>query len=392
MTNNNKPLFNKNEATLKSQTGTTEGIHKENNNEEYPNKLLEKSDNSRIKYAEDECHIKEGELLIARILSEGAELPVDMKQPFLLPAWFDKTKFQRGQRYFKQNYFALFVGKLSGLLAILAVPSILRVLILTKKSSEPLTAFRRYVDTISHMVDWYHGDICNPNSKCRKSLLSIRGRHCGAERLAVSSGYGPITQCDMAVTQFGFMGFPLIAQEKLGLHGSNEDLEGFIHFWRVIGHLLGINDQFNLCRGNIESTKAACRGILREVLSPSFNCPIKEFQPMAKALLDGMWALVPAIQAEAFMDFTRDLCGLPQSQETRTLYSRIILKLQIFVHSVLLYYQLLAIIFRPIFNFQMWLSVFITQRFPFLAFMAFGRNVCSPEPQFSLQPTLLSAT
>lgn len=61
--------------------------------------------------------------------------------------------------------------------------------------------------------------------------------------MALGSGYGPITQCDMAVTQFGFMGFPLLVQEKLGLHGSEEDLEGFIHFWRVIGHLLGINDQ-----------------------------------------------------------------------------------------------------------------------------------------------------
>lgn len=73
--------------------------------------------------------------------------------------------FFRGQRFFQYNYFALFVGKLSGLLSILAVPSILKVLILTGKSSQPLSAFCRYLDTLSHMCDWYEGDICNPNSK-----------------------------------------------------------------------------------------------------------------------------------------------------------------------------------------------------------------------------------
>lgn len=61
--------------------------------------------------------------------------------------------------------------------------------------------------------------------------------------MALNAGCGPISQRDMAITQFGFMGFPLLARKKLGLHGSDEDLEGFIHFWRVIGHLLGISDQ-----------------------------------------------------------------------------------------------------------------------------------------------------
>ncbi|RZF46592.1 hypothetical protein LSTR_LSTR002924 [Laodelphax striatellus] len=344
------------------------------------------------KDSQDDKSGDSGEELVALILTEGAKLPIDFKQPFLLPAWFDKEKFQRGQRFFNNNYFALFVAKLSGLLAILAVESILKVLILTGKSSEPLTAFRRYMDTIVNMVDWYEGDICNPNSVCRKSLLTIRGRHCGANKSSSAAGFGPITQRDMAVTQFGFMGFPLLCAEKLGIQATHEDLEGFIHFWRVIGHLLGINDRLNLCRGDVESTRTACRRILSDVLTPALETPVKDFPPMASALLNGMWAMVPILQAEAFMDFTRHLCGIPQPNELRTLYSRMILQLQLFVHSVLLTRYYLALIFRPILNFQMWLAVFLTPKFPLLAFLTFGRNICTTETHYQLQPTMLTAS
>jgi hypothetical protein len=47
----------------------------------------------------------------------------------------------------------------------------------------------------------------------------------------------------MVLTQFGFMGFGLLLPEKLGLSGSPEEQEGFIHFWRTVGHLLGIEDR-----------------------------------------------------------------------------------------------------------------------------------------------------
>jgi hypothetical protein len=76
----------------------------------------------------------------------------------------------RGQQYFRNNYFALFVAKLCGLLTILAIPSILRVLKLTRQSSEPLAAFRRYVTTLTHMLQWYEGDLLEPTSRYGKTL------------------------------------------------------------------------------------------------------------------------------------------------------------------------------------------------------------------------------
>jgi len=73
--------------------------------------------------------------------------------------------------------------------------------------------------------------------------MEVRKRHCTAARKARKAGFGPISQLDMVLTQFAFMGFGLLVPEKLGLSGSPEEQEGFIHFWRTVGHLLGIEDR-----------------------------------------------------------------------------------------------------------------------------------------------------
>jgi hypothetical protein len=68
----------------------------------------------------------------------------------------------------------MFVAKLCGLLTILAIPSILRVLMLTGQSGEPVAAFRRYVATITHMLDWYEGDLLEPTSRYDISRVTVQ--------------------------------------------------------------------------------------------------------------------------------------------------------------------------------------------------------------------------
>jgi len=55
--------------------------------------------------------------------------------------------------------------------------------------------------------------------------MEVRTRHCTAARKARKAGFG------------------LLVPEKLGLSGFPEEKEGFIHFWRTVGHLLGIEDR-----------------------------------------------------------------------------------------------------------------------------------------------------
>jgi hypothetical protein len=53
-----------------------------------------------------------------------------------------------------------------------------------------------------------------------------------------------MSQLDMLLTQFGFMGFTLLSPEAIGAApATSEDIEGFLHFWRTIGHFLGIEDR-----------------------------------------------------------------------------------------------------------------------------------------------------
>jgi hypothetical protein len=93
--------------------------------------------------------------------------------PLLKKQLHSLCHISRGQQYFRKNYFALFVAKLCGLITILAIPSILRVLMLTRQSSEPLTAFRRYAATLTHMLEWYEGDLLEPTSRYAHTRVSF---------------------------------------------------------------------------------------------------------------------------------------------------------------------------------------------------------------------------
>lgn len=74
----------------------------------------------------------------------------------------------------------------------------------------------------------------------------MKNRHNSASKRHCNSGNGRISQMDMAITQFGFMGFVLCRPKLIGIHEmTNEELEDFIHVWRVIGHIMGIEERFD---------------------------------------------------------------------------------------------------------------------------------------------------
>ena len=129
-----------------------------------------------------------------------------------------------------------------GLLAILAIPSILNVLIHTKKSSSNMTAYKRYMQTIYHTLTWFRHDL-EPGTKAWKSLEAVRKFHFSASRSAKNANVGIISQRDMAITQYGFMGFTVLSQKETGVQGSKKDLEDYCHFWRVLGNVIGIQDE-----------------------------------------------------------------------------------------------------------------------------------------------------
>jgi len=48
----------------------------------------------------------------------------------------------------------------------------------------------------------------------------------------------------MALAQFGFVGYTMISSDYLGINATDEEMEGVMHLWRVIGSMLGMDDRF----------------------------------------------------------------------------------------------------------------------------------------------------
>jgi hypothetical protein len=135
--------------------------------------------------------------------------------------------------------------------------------------------------------------------------------------------------------------------------------------------------RFNICKGNLSETKQLCQTILEQVFVPALRKPPEGFEQMSRCLLEGMWAMMPFLDYNAFMSFTMRLAGVEtpdNSKNPLAFYSRVLLACQIFVQEVVLMNWFLAWILRPILNFGMRLSVFMTQRMPLLAYVQFGRS------------------
>ncbi|XP_001853256.2 rubber oxygenase [Culex quinquefasciatus] len=328
----------------------------------------------------------DGSDFLRNLLKCGSSLPVDSDvdaYELQLPEWYDDGKFKRAQQFFKRNLFAMYVAMLCGLLVILAVPSILNVLIYTKQSSTAMTAYRRYVATIMHTLNWYYEDL-TPGSTSWKSIAYVRRTHAATSKRSSSKLSGRIiAQKDMAVTQFGFVGYVVLGYKKLGIQYSVEDMEAMVHFWRVIGYMIGIQDQYNICTDSLATTEQRMRQIQDHILRPALEERTEDFEEMGKALITGMWSFNPFLNYDAFLFLTARLTGVPGYHywteehpsvgcETKyqkfSRYTRFVLYFLILIHEIGLKYTIV----RLYLNSQMVMSRFLITYFPFLAIPKFG--------------------
>lgn len=221
-----------------------------------------------------------------------------------------------------------------------------------------------------------------------KSLEGVRKGHIVSSKYAEKGKAGFIMQRDMAYTQFGFIGYILLKPNLLGVRVCREDYEALVHFWRVIGYLLGMRDEFNLCTDSWRTTKPRLEILLNEIYKPYLENTSESFLTMATALIEGLWCINPILEINAILYYTKWVTGckgyLYNDTDLRALtentddinnklnalnwYSRWLLFVQITAHTFLVNYA----IFRWYFNYQVWLSHIIIQWFPFLAFFKFG--------------------
>ena len=71
----------------------------------------------------------------------------------------------RAQEYYKKYKVFISTTNVIGVMILFGVESILDILACTKQSSEPVTAFKRYTETMLYIENMYEDNIEDPKSK-----------------------------------------------------------------------------------------------------------------------------------------------------------------------------------------------------------------------------------
>jgi len=248
---------------------------------------------------------------LLELKSAGSVLRSDLNQPAVTtkPEWFDATLFESAKAVYSEHFMAINFAHLSGLLLLVRVDSVFRTLSSTGKSDSVSKLFNRYYQTIIHVKKWYEGDIFDENSEAHRSLLIVRGMHNQVSRSLNNSKKGSksnlnesassqfnanegesvdfndnetirnkinqredegrpqkgvhISQYDIMITQFAFVGFIVMHAKSVGLIEKFDEFElrSLLHFWRVIGYYLGASDKFNLCSRSLDDIQGLCESI-----------------------------------------------------------------------------------------------------------------------------------
>lgn len=103
-----------------------------------------------------------------------------------------------------------------------------------------------------------------------------------------------------------FPSFVLNSPELYGMSTSTAQFDAFSHYWRVMGHMLGIGDQFNLFNGDREQNVLRLQLIQEQVFRPSLAaaaCP--DFLGLADAMAGGLAGVQPLLSPASFLYFVR---------------------------------------------------------------------------------------
>ena len=239
-----------------------------------------------------------------RLLKEGRRSSFDdfsdrKSPPSPQSSEVDAQLRARARAFFKDNFFSVMVTMLYGLVCLMYVPSVSRVLEATKRTNSRVGAFSRYLNTINHVIAWVGEDMLARD----QSLLHVRKLHTLANRTAVSK-YGQdaaMSQFDMVVTQWAFVGPFFIFPERVGVPTTTRrDREAIAHYMYVVGYVLGVKDEFNMCAGSLEETTRYCEFLHTNVILPCLDCPHSKALDMATRLLHGMEHFNPFIRPASF--------------------------------------------------------------------------------------------
>lgn len=96
-----------------------------------------------------------------------------------------------------------------------------------------------------------------------------------------------------------------------GIQVSRANHEALVHFWRVIGHMIGIRDEYNLFTDAWDTTLPRLELMLTDVFRPTVSRTSNAFMQLADRMVSGLWCFNPFLNAPAWVYFTKLVNGCP---------------------------------------------------------------------------------
>lgn len=260
------------------------------------------------------------------------------------PEWLEPKLIQEGQAFVRKYFFSIFFAHFVSLIFLLCYTPVRLILIRTARSNTAVKALKRYVSTLVHIKQWYEGDLLESGGR-NHDLSKVRRLHARLgqslnswhfskaqpsntvpeihegdrifleaihsdfqESFVPARSFQPesddemtptISQFDMAVTQFCFMGFLSLFPKAFGI-SDLKGLDGFVHVWALIGSRLGIQDRFNIC---LTINHRYRRHILHNILLPEMSKCGSDTLILWTSLVSGIGKFVPFISLKSILFF-----------------------------------------------------------------------------------------
>jgi hypothetical protein len=166
------------------------------------------------------------------------------------PAWLDWDTVERGARAFRRYGPAVF--RFAGAITLegYAESSVAKPLAFTGAYAGATTR-RRFLETVAFWIAVSEPGALRRGAPGRASALRVRVMHVFVRRKLLAhpawnvDAWGvPISQGDALLTLMGGSFAPGVAMHALGYLPSRNDIVAMMHFWRYVGHLLGVRPRW----------------------------------------------------------------------------------------------------------------------------------------------------
>jgi hypothetical protein len=200
----------------------------------------------------------EGRAMLDQAIAHGAATVPDAPDSLLRlfedierdPEWLDPELLALGARVFRRYGTAIF--RFAGAITLegYSESSVAKPLVLTGAYAGGSTK-KRFLETAAFWIAVSEPGGLAASAPGRASALRVRVMHVFVRRRLLAhpewdaSKWGvPISQGDSLLTLMGGSFIPGIAMQAMGYRPSTREIEAMMHFWRYVGHLMGVRPSF----------------------------------------------------------------------------------------------------------------------------------------------------